>query len=140
MATATHPVGRTSETHHRLSATAGLITVFWLGAAMGAVTAQKELDPISPAGGAAATIVAIVLSACGYTRAFARYAGLSHALAVGMTWLLLGIVAEMTMTAHLGHAWYSILGPPAHPLLRDVLLLVWIFAPAVFARGEGAAA
>jgi hypothetical protein len=136
MATMTQLATPFAETQHRLATTAALVTLFWLVAAAAVVTAQTELDPLSPSGGAAATIAAILLGAWGYTRLCARYAGISHALAVGSAWLLLGIIAEMSMTAHLGHGWYAILGSPARPLLRNILLFVWIFSPALFARRE----
>lgn len=43
-------------------------------------------------------------------------------------WLVLAIVAEMPMSAHLGRDWYGLLGSPDHPLLRNVFLFVWVFA------------
>ena len=76
--------------------------------------------------------VALVLTA-----AFAymhRRATLNHALAIGATWLVLAVVTEMAMSAHLHRAWYELLGPPSRPALRMLLLIAWVAAPALFAR------
>jgi hypothetical protein len=104
------------------------VTLSWIIAAAGAVAARPA--------GALASIGVIVLCAYGYMRFGARESGLSHALGVGVAWLVLGIVAEMLMTRRLGHGWYAILGSPDRPLLRNIFLFVWIFAPALFARRE----
>src|SRR5215212_4734694 len=109
-----------------------LAALFWIAAALLVVTAHLELDPLSPAGGAAATIAAIVVAAYGYTRAVARNGGVTHALGVGIAWLVLSIVAEVTMTTRLGHGWFTLIGSPDRPLLRSVFLFVWIFAPTLF--------
>ena len=82
------------------------------------------------------TVGAVFAVAYCYTRFCARNAGISHALGVGTAWLVMAIVAEMTMSAWLGHGWYALLGSPDRPLLRNVSLFVWIFAPALFAHGE----
>ena len=139
MSTMTHLATSFAETHHRLPATAALVTIFWLLAAAGVAGVQIGLAPLWSSGAAATSIVVIVLSAYGYTRCCARWAGMSHALGVGIAWLMLGIVTEIAMTARLGRAWYAVLGSPARPLLRNVLLFVWIFSPALFARGEDGA-
>jgi hypothetical protein len=112
-----------------------VVALFWMTAAVLVVAAHVELDPLSPLGGAAATIAAIVAAAYSYTRVVARDGGLTHALGVGIAWLVLSIVAEVTMTTRLGHGWFTLIGSPDRPLLRNVFLFVWIFAPALFARG-----
>lgn len=121
-------------THHNLAATAVLILLFWLAAVAAVAVAHAGLDPVSPAGGAVATIGSIVLAAFCYTRLCARQAGTTHALGVGIAWLVLGIVTELAVTMHRGHAWYAILGSPDQPLLRNIVFFVWIFSPAVFAE------
>jgi len=60
----------------------------------------------------------------------------THALGVGIAWLVLSMVVEMVVATCLGHGCSSLLGSPARPLLRNVFLFAWIFAPAVFARGD----
>jgi hypothetical protein len=112
------------------------VALFWALAAALVIVAHLELDPLSAAGGAAATIGAIVVAGYGYIRLSARNGGVSHALAVGSTWLALSIVAEMAITSRVGHGWFTLIGSPDRPLLRNVFLFVWIFAPALFARGE----
>ena len=82
--------------------------------------------------GPLATIVTIFVAACCYTRFCARNAGASHALGVGVAWLTLSIVTEIVTPTH------ALLGSPDHPLLRNLTLFAWIFAPACFARREEA--
>lgn len=135
MLTDMHQTTRFAETHHYLR-TAVLVVLFWIAAAVAVAEAQTVLQPISPAGGAAVTVVAILLAAYCYTRFCARYAGISHALGVGIAWLALGIATDLVMTAHLGHEWGAVLGSPDRPLLRNIFFFVWIFAPALFARRE----
>lgn len=136
MTAMTHPAVSFAETHHHPVTTASLVVLFWAAAAIVVATAHIELDPLSTTGGAVATIAAIVVAAYCYTRFCARQAGVSHALGVGIAWLVLAIVTEMTLTSRLGHEWYDLLGSPDRPLLRNVFLFVWIFAPTLFARGE----
>lgn len=110
--------------------------LFWLVAAILVAIAQVEIDPLSVPGGAVVTIASIFAVAWAYTRLCAPHCGISHALGVGIAWLVLTIVTEMVMTARLGHGWYALLGTPVHPLLRNVFLFVWVFAPAFFAHAE----
>lgn len=126
-----------ADSRHHPAITAALIVLFWLAAAALAGTAHDELDPFSVPGGSVATIASIFVAAYCYTRVCARHAGVAHALTVGIAWLVLAIATEMAMTARLGHGWYALLGSPDYPLLRNLFLFVWVFAPAFFAhRGD----
>ncbi len=113
-----------------------LVFLFWLLAATLTLVCHAALERRSPAGCAAAAIASIAGTAYTYTRLCARNAGVSHALGVGIAWLALAIAAEMAMSSRTGHRWVSLIGTPDRPLLRNVFLFVWIFAPAVFARRE----
>jgi hypothetical protein len=113
-----------------------LVLLFWLVAAALVGTAHLEIDPLSATGGAVLTIGAVFAVAYCYIRFCAPNAGISHALGVGTVWLVLAIAGELAMSAWLGHGWYALLGTPDRPLLRNVFLFVWIFAPAFFAHGE----
>lgn len=99
-------------------------------------TAHLELDPWSATGAAVIAIGAVLAVSCCYTRFCAPNAGIPHALGVGTAWLVLAITAEVAMSRWLGHSWYALLGSPDRPMLRNVFLFVWIFAPAFFAHGE----
>jgi hypothetical protein len=110
-----------------------LVFLFWLAAAVLVAACHVELDPLSPSGSAVAIIAVIVGASWAYTRLCAPCAGVSHALGVGIAWLVLTIVTEM------GCGRYALLGAPNHPLLRNLFLFGWIFAPALFARREVAA-
>lgn len=132
----THPAARFAETRHHVATTAGLVVVFWMAAAAAVTAAQTKLHPLAPTGATVATIAAIALAAWCYTRFCALYAGISHALGVGIAWLALGIVTELVMVTRAGHGWYGVLGSPDRPLLRNVIFFVWIFSPAIFARRE----
>lgn len=134
MTTMMHPAARLPNSQHHPLRTAILVVVFWIVAAVLVVAAHLEIEPWSPRGGAAVTIAALLLVACAYTRLVAREAGITHALGVGIAWLVLSIAAEVALTTQVGHGWFTLLGPPDRPLLRTLLLFVWIFSPALFAR------
>ena len=136
MTTMTHSATTTfADVRHHPATTALLVFVFWIAAATLVATCHVELDPLSPSGGAVAAIASIAAVAYAYTRLCARCAGVSHALGVGIAWLVLAIVAEITISSRLGHGWFSLIGSPARPLMRNVDLFVWIFAPSLFAHG-----
>ena len=132
MTTMTQAIPRT----HSLKVPA-FMALFWIIAAVLVMTARLTLDRVSPIASAAVTIAVIVAAAYGYTRLIAPRAGVTHALSVGITWLILSIATELTIAARLGHGWFTLIGAPAHPLLRNVDLFVWIFAPALFATAGG---
>lgn len=136
MTTMIQPAASSVETRHHPIATALLVVLSWAASAIVVASAHIELDPVSPWGGAVATIAAIVIGAYGYTRFCARQADITYALGVGIAWLVLSIVTEITVTTRLGHGWYALIGTPDRPLLRNVFLFVWIFAPVLFARRE----
>jgi hypothetical protein len=111
------------------------VVLAWLAAALLVAVAHARLDRLSMPGSAAAVIGSILVMAYVYMRVWTRHADMTHALAVGIAWLALAIAAEVVVTSRLGHGWFALLGSPAHPLLRSVFLFVWVFAPALFARG-----
>ena len=119
--------------HHPVT-TALLVVLFWIAAAVLVATCHIELDALSESGSAVATIASIVIVAYAYTHFCARCAGIDHALGVGIAWLVLAIVVEITVTSRTGHGWYALIGSPDRPLMRNVFMFVWIFAPAFFAR------
>jgi hypothetical protein len=136
MTTMTHPAVSFADARHHPLTNAFLVSLFWLAAAVLVATAHLRIEPRSVAGGAAASIAAVFVSAYAYTRLCARRAGITHALSVGIAWLVLAITIELAMTANHGHGWYDLIGTPARPLLRNVFLFVWVFAPAFFAHRE----
>jgi len=123
-------------TKHNPLTTALRVLVCWLGSAALVAIAHATLDALSPGGSAVAVILSILGAAALYMRVFAPDADVTHALGVGIAWLVMTIVAEMITATLEGHGWYSLLGSPARPLLRNVFLFVWIFAPAIFARSR----
>jgi hypothetical protein len=136
MTTMTHPAVSFADSRHHPLTTAVSAGLFWLAAAALAGTALVRVEPLSVPGGWAAAIASVFLCAYGYTRLCARHAGITHALTVGIAWLVLAIVAEIAMTTHLGRGWYDLIGTPDRPLLRNTFLFVWVFAPACFAQRE----
>lgn len=114
------------------------VTLFWtIGAAL-VIAVHVAIEPWSAKAAAATTIGALIATAYGYSRLAAADASVTHALGVGIVWLVLSIATELVLAARLRHGWFSLLGPPDHPLFRNVMLFVWIFAPAIFARQEAA--
>jgi hypothetical protein len=122
-------------TQHRPAVTATVVVLFWLIAAVFVVFAHM-IEPRSAAASALVTIGVLVATAFAYMRCFAGHCGVTHALGVGIAWLVLSIGVEIALATRLGHGWFSLLGSPSHPLLRNVILFVWIFAPSFFAQRE----
>jgi len=117
-------------------ATIARVALFWGIAAALVATAHLKLDRVFPWGGAAVEIGALITVAFCYMRFVARQATVDHALLVGIIWLLLAIVGEITVASYVHHDWFALLGSPARPMLRNVFLFAWVFAPALFARSE----
>ena len=116
-----------THSHHRMT-TAALVVLFW-GIAAVLVIAATRL-------GTAAEIAVLIATAYAYSRFAGREPGISHCLGVGIAWLVLSIITELALSVRSGHTWFTLLGSPDRPLLRNVLLFAWIFAPAIFARRE----
>jgi len=115
-------------------AAAAYVVLFWMGAAALVALAHLRFDGSSPMIALSAGIAAVVLTAFAYMRVCAPRATAIHALGVGIAWLVLAIVAEVAVTAQGGHQWFALLGSPAHPLLRNLMLFAWIFSPVLFPR------
>src|SRR5437016_4011456 len=105
------------------------VLLYWAMAAVLVLWADRALS--SPVAGVGVKTAAIILVAFAYMRLTARKATLDHALFVGVTWLLLSIVAELLLTRRFGHNWFELLGSP-DSALRNVLMFAWIGAPALF--------
>jgi hypothetical protein len=136
MAVVTHPAFAKKSSGRGLAATAALAVLFWALAAVLVFEAHRLIEPLSLFGGALCEIAAIVLAALAYMRLAARGGGVDHALGVGITWLVFAVISEIAVTMHFGHGWHALLGSPDRPLLRNVFLFVWMFAPAFFVRRE----
>lgn len=120
-------------THRKgnLAKTLALVLLFWCLAAF-LVIALHRIIPTPPIACAALQTLTIVAVALVYMKVATGEATIDHALFTGTTWLVLSIVAELGMAAHVGHGWFEIIGSPASGL-RNVLMFAWILAPALFA-------
>ena len=136
MTTMTHPAASFADSRHHPLTSASLAGLFWLAATALVITAHVTIDPISVSGGSIAAIGSVFVCAYCYTRLCARHAGITHALGVGIAWVVMAMTTELAVTTHLGRGWYDLIGTPDRPLLRNVFLFVWVFAPALFARAE----
>lgn len=112
------------------------VVLFWAIAAVLVALAHLRLDGASAWISAAVEIGVLLGVAFCYMHFAARQATVDHALLVGIIWLLLAIIAELSIARYVHHSWFALLGSPLHPVLRNVFLFVWIFGPAVFARHE----
>ncbi len=65
-----------------------------------------------------------------------RRRGLEPTLWTGLAWLALTIVAEVATALLVRHGWCELLGNPDVPWMRNVLMLTWLAAPALFTRGD----
>src|SRR6266550_3320869 len=110
------------------------VILFWMVAALLVLAAHQTLDPISSASAATMKVVAIVGVAFAYVRLIAREVTLDQALAVGVAWLLFDIIVELLAARMAGHGWFELIGSPGQPWLRNLLMVTWITAPAIFAR------
>jgi hypothetical protein len=102
------------------------VVLFWIAAAV------LVLQFAAPA----VKVVVIVAVAYTYMRLAAPSASLDHAIVVGVVWLLLDIVTELSTATVVGHGWYGLIGSPAQDRMRDLVMLAWLAAPAVFARSQ----
>ena len=121
---------------HHVVITGVLIVLFWAVAALLVLVAHQEIDSISTRAGVVVKIAVIIGIGFAYMALTARDATVDHALLVGTLWLLLAIIGEVVMTAHIGRAWFELLGAPTKPLYRCFLMFAWVAAPALFARAR----
>lgn len=112
-------------------AAAANAVIFWLIAAVGAFALAK-VPVASPTIATIAPLTAIVISAWARARLVSCETGAGFALATGFLWILLSIVAEAELTRRAVAP--ILLGPPDHPILRDIVVMAWIFGPALFVR------
>jgi hypothetical protein len=123
-----------SGTGLQLAVRMAIAIIFWAIAATLVVIMHQTLAPISVAASVVAKVFTILFVAFAYIRLVARECTFDQALVTGALWLILGIVAEITVSRSLGTTWFVLLGSPANPLGRDVLLFAWVVAPPLFAR------
>ena len=107
---------------------------FWAVTAWLVLMVDQRLAHVGPAACLTAKIVIIITIALAYVRLGAHDATFDHALFTGIGWAVLSIIAEMIMVSNFNRSWHPLLGSPAQPVARDVLLLAWIGAPAMFSR------
>lgn len=112
------------------------VPIFWSVAATLVVSARTWLTPRFALAGEIAAMVSVLAVAYCFTRFCEPESGINRVLGVGIVWLVLTIIAEGVVTTHLGRGWDGLLGSPEHPLVRNLFLFLWIFAPALFARRE----
>lgn len=135
MSTMTHSVLRFPESRHSYAVTAATVVLFWAVAATAVVAVHLTLDPVSQWAAVVVKAATIVIAGWLYVALTARRCTIDHALLVGIAWLLLDIGAEIVLSRHLGKGWFDLIGTPRQPALRDLLLLTWVVAPALFATG-----
>ena len=87
----------------RGAVTTACVVLFWMVAAVLVHSIPRGVT--SPLGGGAATIAVLVATAFAYMRLTARDAGVTHALGVGVAWLVLSMSVEIGMARYLGHPW-----------------------------------
>lgn len=119
--------------HHATTAVSFVI-LFWAIAALGVSSAHQILELRSIGAAVTMKMAIILVAAFAFARLALREATIDLALFAGVVWAALCIAAEVIAAASAHHGWFDLLGSPSRPLLRDLLLVTWIFAPAVFAR------
>jgi hypothetical protein len=111
-----------------------MVLLFWGVAALLVLETHRTLGETSIVMASTSKVIAIVVVAFAYMRLVPREPTLDHALSVGVAWLFFDIVAEMTTARVVGHGWYELIGSPAVGWLRNLIMVTWIGAPALFAR------
>lgn len=106
----------------------------WAVAAGLVLMADQRLAHVSPGACLAAKVMIIITSALVCVRWGAGDATLERALFTGIGWAVLSIIAEMIVVSNFSQTWHPLIGSPAQPGYRDVLLLTWVGAPAMFTR------
>lgn len=106
---------------------------FWAVAAVAVAGTHRFLEARSPASCLAVSVLLIVSIAFAYMRVAARGATMDQALFVGVAWAFLAVIAESVDVTH-STPHYPLLGSPAHEAFRDLMVIAWIAAPALFAR------
>ncbi|HKS24776.1 MAG TPA: hypothetical protein VJZ76_18415 [Thermoanaerobaculia bacterium] len=111
------------------------IFLFWAIAAALLLAANYGIEPRSPSLDGVVKVGVLVLVGFGYMRIM-RESTLDHALLVGSAWLALAVVVEVFEASTTGRGWFDLIGSPSHPVIRTVMLIAWVGAPALFARSR----
>jgi len=111
--------------------TAAALAVF--AVERGAHGALKSLG----AGGIALIEISLIVAAGAVYAWAVRGAAASFVVATGLAWLTLSIVADVVMGSESVDVGYRLLGDPTvvPEVLRDLIIVSWLAAPALFARG-----
>ena len=104
------------------TAALSLVILFWAIAALGVAATQQI------------TVKMVIILAAASAFAVLTRVTIETALFTGVAWAMLSIIAEIVAATNLSQPWFALIGTPAHPLLRDLLLVTWIFAPSLFVR------
>lgn len=127
-------MGATTLRYRAATTVAGSL-FFWVLTAGAVATAHRFLESRSPGSCLVLSITAILLMAFAYMRLAAPEATLDQAVLVGLGWGLLAILAEVIDITSFSPT-YPLLGSPAHEAFRDLMVIAWLGAPALFARGR----
>jgi hypothetical protein len=111
------------------------IVVSWVVAAGLVLAANYWIEPVSPALDGIVKVAALVVVGFGYMRIM-RQSTLEHALLVGSMWLVMAVLVEVVEASTRGRGWFDLIGNPAHPVIRTILLIAWVAAPAIFVKSE----
>jgi hypothetical protein len=108
-----------------------MTVVSWIIAAALVAALHRFVEPLSSTMDVVAKSIAIIGVAFAYVR-LARRVTLDSALIAGVAWVLLCVIAEVAIASAEGHGWYELLGSPNHPVLRALLMIMWVISPALF--------
>ena len=124
-----------SETTLRYRGTAAVAgsLFFWVITAGTVAAAHRFIEPRSPVACLALSLLAITTMAFAYMRLAAHDATIEQAIFVGLGWVTLALLAEVIDVSSFTPT-YPLFGSPAHETFRDLMVIAWIAAPALFAR------
>ena len=123
----------TTRREFRYAIAVASVVAFWSAAAVVLIEVQRMLGT-SPGWALVVKIAVVFAAAFAFMHVSGREATLEESLLAGIAWATLSIATEMFAVTHLGADWHPLLGPVGNAAYRNILLLTWIGAPALFAQ------
>jgi hypothetical protein len=122
-----------STARHSIAGAAASVVLCWTIAAVIVASTHARIDATAPIASVVFEVAVIVLAGFAYSRVGVRAATLHNAMLAGAAWLVFAIGADIIATLS-RHTSLVLLGTPTHLVTRNVLLVAWAGAPALFAR------
>jgi hypothetical protein len=107
------------------------LVLTWFLSIAGLVLATR----LCPGSNSAAAILAPLIASAMFVRGLGD-SSLDRAQAAGIVWLTLTTIAEVVLARRASHIAIALLGDPSRPSVRMGAIVLWIFAPLLFATEQ----